>query len=176
MEPALRDVIRPGLRVLFIGYNPSLRSADLGHHYAGRSNRFWELLFRSGLTPVKLIPAEDERLLELDFGLTNIVHRPTKEAAEITVQEYAMGREMLRQVLEHYRPLVACYVGKGVYQAFSGCRKVDWGLQPKSQVSGVVDFVAPSSSGLNRMKLDRQIAIYRQLNELINSEDLLQHV
>lgn len=167
MEPVLRDLLGPHLQVVFIGYNPSLRSAEVGHHFAGRSNRFWDLLYRSGLTSAKLAPIDDERLLDFGYGLTNIVHRPTKEAAEITAEEYALGSEHLREVLQHYRPRVACYVGMGVFQAFSHRRKVEWGLQPDRQVEDIIDFVAPSPSGLNRMKLDRQIDIFRELQELL---------
>src|SRR6266704_680533 len=44
----LPDRIRPGLRVLFVGINPGIRSAAVGHHFAGFSNRFWRLLYDSG--------------------------------------------------------------------------------------------------------------------------------
>jgi mismatch-specific thymine-DNA glycosylase len=47
----LRDRIRPGLQILFVGINPGVRSATTGHHFAGFSNRFWKLLFESGLVP-----------------------------------------------------------------------------------------------------------------------------
>ena len=43
--PPLRDRIRPGVRVLFVGINPGVRSALTGHHFAGFSNRFWKLLY-----------------------------------------------------------------------------------------------------------------------------------
>ena len=45
--PALRDRIKPGVRVLFVGINPGIRSSLTGHHFAGFSNRFWTLLFES---------------------------------------------------------------------------------------------------------------------------------
>lgn len=102
-------------------------------------------------------------MLSLGYGLTNIVARPTRSAEDITTAEYEAGREILRQKLETFRPKAACYVGKGVYQQFSRRKEIPWGFQPVSVVKGVQDFVAPSSSGLVRMKIDDVIAIYREL-------------
>ena len=71
------DYLRPGLKILFVGFNPSLRSAEVGHHYANPNNRFWTIIYRAGLTTRKYLPQEDHRLLELGYGFTNIVERPT---------------------------------------------------------------------------------------------------
>ena len=73
----LRDRIKPDVRVLFAGINPGVRSALTGHHFAGFSNRFWPLLFESGLVPERLTFEHDDRLPEFGFGITNIVPRPT---------------------------------------------------------------------------------------------------
>jgi len=53
MENVLPNLIKPDLKILFVGINPGTRSAEVGHHFAGRSNRFWKFLFESGLTPIK---------------------------------------------------------------------------------------------------------------------------
>src|SRR5690348_8754158 len=73
----LRDRVAPGLRVLFVGINPGIRSATTGHHFAGYSNRFWKLLFASGLIPEPIGAEDDARLLEWGYGITNLVPRPT---------------------------------------------------------------------------------------------------
>lgn len=164
MKP-IPDHLRSGLKVLFVGYNPSLRSGETGHHYANPSNRFWKLLQLSGLTPRLYRPEEDAALLELGYGFTNIVARPTRTAEEITREEYEQGRDILRRKLEKFRPLAACYVGKGVYEAFSRRRGLDWGLQEESVVRGVADFVVPSSSGLVRMRIDEMAANFRRLKD-----------
>ena len=62
--PPLRDRIRPGVRVLFVGINPGVRSALTGHHFAGFSNRFWKLLYESGLVPEPIGYQDDDRLPE----------------------------------------------------------------------------------------------------------------
>ncbi len=164
----LKDIVEQGLKVLFIGYNPGLRSAEKGHHYAGNSNRFWDILYKSGLTPDKLNYLRDKELINYGYGSTNIIDRPSKSASELTNDEYKQGRLELLKKLEKYRPAVACYVGIGVYQAFSGIRKVTWGLQPDQVVEGILDFVAPSTSGLNRMPIIQQVEIYAQLRKLLD--------
>jgi double-stranded uracil-DNA glycosylase len=166
MKP-IRDHVMKGLKILFVGFNPSIRSSELRHHYANPNNRFWRIIYEAGLTPRKFEPTEDACLLELGYGFTNIVQRPTKAADEITKEEYKEGREILKKKIEYYRPKVVCFVGKGVYQEYSQFKSLPWGRQTKSIVPGTMDFVAPSSSGLVRMKLEEIVAIYKELTELI---------
>lgn len=165
--PQLKDIIAENLILLFVGYNPGLRSAAVGHHFAGPSNRFWKLLHEAGLTPDRMVAEEGEDVLGLGYGLTNLVARPTRAAAELTSAEYRAGAEILRQKLLTYRPRIVCYVGIGVYRAFARVRRCDYGLQPTAVVPGVADFVAPSPSGLNRMPYAEMLNIYRQLAGLV---------
>ena len=167
---AIYDHIDHNLDILFVGYNPSIRSGETGHHYANPTNRFWTILFESGLTPRKYAPTEDFKLVELHYGLTNIVSKPTVGAADITKEEYQIGRLELKEKIEHFQPRIVCFVGKGVYQEYSGVRQVEWGIQNRTLVKGTIDFVAPSSSGLVRMKKEEILNIYRELNTLKNSE------
>lgn len=163
------DHLQEGLRVLFVGYNPSLRSGETGHHYANPNNRFWTILHRSGLTDRKYRPEEDRDLLKLGYGFTNIVARPTRSADEIRPEEYEQGRRLLRGKIERFRPEIVCFVGKGVYEQYSGKKHPEWGFQPKPVVPDVRDFVAPSSSGLVRMKLDEIVHIYAGLKQWLDS-------
>ncbi|WP_430111497.1 G/U mismatch-specific DNA glycosylase [Paenibacillus sp. B1-33] len=160
---AIPDHLAPHLRILFVGYNPSLRSGATGHHYANPRNRFWQIIYQAGLTPRLYRPKEDGDLIELGYGFTNIVARPTRTAAEITAEEYAEGRQLLRQKIDTYKPQAVCFVGKGVYEKYSGRKGVAWGIQHTPVIEGVCEFVAPSSSGLVRMKLDEMVSIYAQL-------------
>src|SRR4026207_318130 len=75
--PLLRDRIRPGVQILFVGINPGVRSALTGHHFAGFSNRFWKLLYESGLVPERIGYQDGVRLPEWRYGITNIVARAT---------------------------------------------------------------------------------------------------
>ncbi|MDF2671444.1 MAG: mismatch-specific DNA-glycosylase [Paenibacillus sp.] len=162
-QAVIPDHIQEGLKVLFVGYNPSLMSSKTGHHYANPNNRFWRVLYAAGITPRLFRTDENEEMLQLGYGFTNIVARPTRTAAEITREEYEEGRIILRQKLIQYRPKTACFVGKGVYEQFSGNKSCPWGLQVSSVVEGVNDFVAPSTSGLVRMTIDELTAVFAQI-------------
>ncbi|KUP21588.1 mismatch-specific DNA-glycosylase [Paenibacillus sp. DMB5] len=165
------DHLENGLQIVFIGFNPSIRSGELGHHYANPRNNFWRILQQSGLTPRLYEAAEDGELLKLGYGFTNIVARPTVGAEDITREEYNAGRELLRGKLEQYRPQIACFVGKGVYTEFSRRPKAEWGFQTAEPVvDGVREFVAPSSSGLVRMPMSEIVGIYRQLYDFIQEK------
>lgn len=166
MEPIV-DHLRENLDVIFVGFNPSIRSSETGHHYANPNNRFWRILFESGITPRKYDTTEDYQLLDLGFGMTNIVARPTKAADEITKEEYLQGKQELKQKIETYHPKIVCFVGKGVYQQYSGKKELPWGRQEESVVPGTIDYVAPSSSGLVRMKMDEVVGIYKGIPELL---------
>ncbi|GAA3406456.1 mismatch-specific DNA-glycosylase [Paenibacillus hodogayensis] len=163
MEP-IPDHLDVGLNILFIGYNPSVRSGETGHHYANPHNRFWKIIHEAGLTPRRYKPEEDGELLKLGYGFTNIVARPTRTAAEITKEEYKAGRLRLMRTIGEYKPKVACFVGKGVYEQYVGGKTAAWGAQPHSLVPGVIEFVAPSSSGLVRMSVEEMTDIFRGLN------------
>src|SRR5919201_5952756 len=95
----LKDRIEPGVRVLFVGINPGVRSALTGHHFAGYSNRFWKLLYDAGLVPEVIDCTDDDRLPEWGFGITNIVARPTPGIDTLTPEEYVAGRaRLLRKI------------------------------------------------------------------------------
>jgi TDG/mug DNA glycosylase family protein len=162
-EAHIPDHLQAGLKIVFIGYNPSIMSSKTGHHYANPNNRFWRVLHLAGITPRLFRSDENDEMLSLGYGFTNIVARPTRTAAEITKEEYMEGRLLLRQKLMKYRPQTACYVGKGVYEQFSGNKSCPWGLQSTSVVEGVNDFVAPSTSGLVRMTLPELVEIFRKI-------------
>ena len=162
------DHLKKGLKIIFIGFNPGIKSSETGHHYAHPTNRFYKLLHEAGLTDRLYEPSEDHKLLKLGYGLTNIVQRPTKSADGIKSEEYEKGREELLEKLKKYRPEVACFTGIGVYKEFSQKSNVKRDLQPESHVKGVKEFVISSPSGLNRTPYKKQLAMYKNLKELID--------
>ncbi|WP_211746980.1 mismatch-specific DNA-glycosylase [Paenibacillus sp. Marseille-Q4541] len=167
MEP-ISDHLEHGLQIIFIGFNPSIKSGETGHHYANPRNNFYRILYQSGLTPRLYEASEDGDLLKLGYGFTNIVARPTVGIDDIKKEEYAEGREILKQKLEKYRPEVACFVGKGVYAKYAKRTKADWGFQPEPFLPEMHEFVAPSSSGLVRMPMNEIIGIYSQLSAYVH--------
>jgi TDG/mug DNA glycosylase family protein len=98
----LKDVIRPRLDVLFVGINPGLYTAAIGHHFGRPGNRFWPALNASGLLRAPLTPYESTRLLESNVGITNIVDRATAAAAELTRAELRRGaRRVTKRILRY---------------------------------------------------------------------------
>lgn len=168
-EPAggIPDLLRPGLALVFCGYNPSLRSGMTGHNYAHPGNRFWRVLHAAGITDRLYAPDEDGLLLERGIGFTNIVPRPTRRADELTRDEIRTGAAALREKLERYQPRAVAYTGIGVYKWLRGPSGVTWGVQPESAVPGVTDIVVPSPSGLNRMILEELVEHYTVLTRYI---------
>jgi TDG/mug DNA glycosylase family protein len=150
MTGRLRDRIKPGVRVLFVGINPGVRSALTGHHFAGFSNRFWPLLFESGLVPERLTFEHDDRLPEFGYGITNIVPRPTPGIDTLTPAEFVDGRLRLTRKIRRYRPAIVAMVGVTVYRAMFPNRKgaVALGRQPERIGESLV-FVLPNPSGRN---------------------------
>lgn len=167
-DPFLPDIVGPTLQILFVGFNPSTRAAALGHHYAGRGNQFWRLLGGAGLTPRTLHPSEDHLVAEWGLGLTNLVSRPTRSAADLTQSELRAGVPRLAQLAATHRPRVVAYTGKGVFTAAASVSHADWGAQPSSLFGGPVDFVLPSPSGLARMPFEQKLEWYRSLKQLIS--------
>lgn len=164
---ALPDYLAPGLRVLFVGFNPGETSAREGRYYAYKGNRFYWLLWQASLTDRLYAPSEDGDLLQLGYGLTDLVGRSTKSSSDLVGADLQQGRAELLAKLEQYRPRVACYNGKGVYAALAGQRRVEYGSQPASLVPGVTDFVAASPSGRSREPLQTKLELYRELGRLI---------
>ena len=158
------DLLKPGLALVFCGYNPSLTSGQSGHHYAHPGNRFWRVLYASGITERLYKPEEDEQLPDmLGIGFTNLASRPTRRADELTREEIRAGAKEQRKKLERFEPRVVAYTGIGVYKWFRATSKVSWGVQDDPAVPGVTDVVVPSPSGLNRMRFEELVEHYRAL-------------
>jgi mismatch-specific thymine-DNA glycosylase len=167
MHQDVPDYLRPGLRLVIIGINPGLRSGTTGHHYAYPGNHFWPLLYESGLLPERLTYAEDFRAVDYGIGLTNLCDRTSREASDLSREELAAGAPVLRQKLLEHQPLFACFNGMGIYEAFSGRRKVKPGLQEET-VGKTRMFVVPSSSG-RTAAYPRQVKLgyFEQLRRLL---------
>jgi TDG/mug DNA glycosylase family protein len=168
--PPLRDRIRPGVRVLFVGINPGIRSALTGHHFAGFSNRFWKLLFEAGLVPERITFEDDDRLPEWGYGITNIVPRPTPGIDTLAPEEYVAGRLRLRRKVARYQPVVLAMVGVTVFRAMFPERKgaVTPGAQPE-RLGGSRVFVLPNPSGRNaNFTYAEMLAAFRALRRYLN--------
>ena len=147
-EKVLRDVIGPGLRVLFCGINPGLYSGATGHHFARPGNRFWPTLHRAGFTDRLLRPDEDRLLLEYECGVTNLVARTTAAASELSDEEIRQGGTALEGKVRRYAPAWVAFVGIGAYRTAFEDRRAALGAQERT-IGGARVWVLPNTSGLN---------------------------
>src|SRR5258706_15324651 len=116
IPPPLADRIRPPVRVLFVGINPGIRSSMTGHHFAGYSNRFWKLLYESGLVDEPIGYADDGRLPEWGFGVTNLVPRPTPGIDPLRPDEYVARARALRRKIRRVKPEIVAFVGVTLFR------------------------------------------------------------
>jgi double-stranded uracil-DNA glycosylase len=151
----LPDYLLSGLELVLVGINPGLRSAAKGHHFAGAGNKFWALLFESGLVPVKLGYEDDHRLPEFGIGIANIVARPSGSSSELGPSDYRKGRKLLVAKLMEHRPRAAALVGvtvlREIWPAISACpapRVVRCG-RIEETIGETALFVLPNPSGRN---------------------------
>jgi double-stranded uracil-DNA glycosylase len=187
IEPAwaglrLRDRIAPGVRVLFVGINPGVRSAETGHHFAGFSNRFWRLLTEARLVPEPIAYVDDARLVEWGLGITNLIARPTPGIGDLRPQEYIDGWIVLEKKIRRYRPAVVALVGVTLYRAIlpllgdpAPLRRRSAATPPESVlglrpevVHGARLFVLPNPSGRNaNFSYGEMLAAFRALKRYI---------
>jgi TDG/mug DNA glycosylase family protein len=153
----LKDVVRPPVRALFVGINPGIRSSLTGHHFAGFSNRFWQLLYESRLVPEPLTSTDDVRLPEWGYGVTNLVARPSPGIDDLRPSEYVDGWNVLEEKIRRATPEYVALVGVTLYRAllpFLGggrqrpAARLRLGLQPQT-IHGSKVVVLPNPSGRN---------------------------
>jgi TDG/mug DNA glycosylase family protein len=147
-DKTIPDVLAPGLDVLFCGINPGLYSGALGQHFARPGNRFWPALHNGGFTPRLYRPSEQEELLKLKLGITNVVARTTARADELTDDELRAGGKLLQAKVEQYRPRWLAVVGITAYRTAFGFPKARVGRQ-EHRIGETGVWVLPNPSGLN---------------------------
>ena len=159
------DLLSPGLKVLFSGINPSLYSAAVGHHFARPGNRYWPTLHAAGFTPRLFSPAEGVRLLELGYGITNLVERSTASADELSEEELIAGGLRLQAKVATHAPRIIAFLGITAYRAAFDRPRSSIGPQPEV-ISNSSIWVLPNPSGLNaHYRLTDLARLYGELRE-----------
>ena len=147
---------------MLIGINPGVMSATTGHHFAGPTNRFWRLLYESGIVPEPVTHEDDVRLPGWGIGMTNLVARPTPGIDTLRPEEYLDGWKILEKKIERFRPQVVAFVGVTMYRALwrvighvpgqakaAGAAGVITPGFQHATVHGARVFVLPNPSGRN---------------------------
>lgn len=180
----LTDQIKPGVRVLFVGINPGVRSATTGHHFAGFSNRFWKLLAESGLISEPITFEQDHRLPEFGFGITNLVARPSPGINDLAPSDYVEGWTILEKKIRRYRPEILALVGVTLYRAIEPLvagevdRKTRAAMKSRpitlgpqgAAIHGAQVVVLPNPSGRNaNFSYAEMLDAFRGLRRILNA-------
>ncbi len=170
----LRDCVRAPVRILFVGINPGIRSAAIGHHFAGYSNRFWKLLYDARIVPEPIGTEDDWRLPEWGLGITNLVPRATPGIDSLDPQEYVAGARTLRAKVRRLKPEIVAFVGVTLFRSVFGRRSgspVRPGAQ-RERFEGAAVFVLPNPSGRNaNYTYKEMLASFRALGRRLTSKE-----
>jgi TDG/mug DNA glycosylase family protein len=140
----LPNTVGLSMRVLIVGLNPGIQTAEMGVGFHHPANRFWPAAVASGLVTKTLDPYH---ALRVDgMGMTNLVRRASKAADVLTKDEYVDGVARLERLVSWLQPRVVCFVGLAGYRA-AIARKAVVGWQ--EDFAGSRAFLMPNTSGLN---------------------------
>jgi TDG/mug DNA glycosylase family protein len=163
------DLVRPGLRWLLVGVNPSLWSAWSGHHFASPTNRLWKVLHRAGFMDRQLQPHETDAILAAGVGITNFVERATVSADEVGAAELRAGLGRLAELVERCQPNWVVPLGLTAYRAATLRRRAQVGRQP-DQLGGRPVWLLPNPSGRAAAYSPADLTeLYAQLRRSANS-------
>ncbi len=168
---SLRDRVGPGVRLLFVGINPGMRSEAIGHHFAGYSNRFWKLLHDARIVPEPIGTEDDDRLPEWGLGITNLVPRATPGIDTLKPREYVAGLRLLRRKVRRWQPAIVAFVGVSLYRFVIAAKgPIAPGPQPGT-FEGASLFVLPNPSGRNaNFSYAEMLAAFRALGDALHRQ------
>jgi len=138
----LEDVLAEGLAVVFCGTSAGDKSGRIQAYYAGRGNKFWQVLFRLKLTPRQFRPEEYLLVLAHDIGLTDLVKRPGFDG---TPDEKDVDAASFRKKMAENRPAIVGFNGKEAAKRCLGQESVEYGRQ-KAPFEKAVVYVLPSTA------------------------------
>ena len=156
-DATVPDLLPPrgvDLRLLFVGINPGLWTAATQTHFAHPVNRFYPALLAAGIIERPIDPAagmtdaDREHLTSRGIGITNVVHRATARADELTDEELRAGGQRLEALVARVHPRVVALAGITAYRSAFGRRKARLGRQAET-LGGAELWVVPNPSGLN---------------------------
>jgi TDG/mug DNA glycosylase family protein len=165
----LPDLIADGVRLLFTGINPGLRSVAVQGHFAPRGNRFYPALLRAGITDhlidasAGMSAADRAHLLDQGIGITSLVARATASADELGPAELIEGARALAGRVRRFRPRAVAILGVTAYRTAFQSPRARLGRQPADLGDSQL-WVVPNPSGRNaHASLDALAAAYREV-------------
>ena len=168
----LPDYLAHDLDIVFVGLNPGLSSVEAGHYFANKRNRFWPALNASGLLSKPVESSNDHLLLNEGIGFTDVVKRPTRGSSDLRAADFRKWAPVLREKLERYQPLVACFHGVTAFRNFWKYTEGDdeaVALGPQKLTIGIsATFVVPNPSPANAAySHDDIVRSYRKLKAFL---------
>jgi len=144
----LPDLLKEGILLLICGTAVGRESARRKCYYSHHTNKFWDVLYKTGLTDKRLCPERYYELLEYGIGLVDLAKKKAGVDKELTKSDFDIDKFI--QKIKQYRPKVVCFNGKTVAKIVLGKlfnkKNVEYGFQ-KEQIGDTLIFVAPSTSG-----------------------------
>jgi double-stranded uracil-DNA glycosylase len=131
----LPDLLRDGLKLVFVGTAAGQRSADVGHYYAHPGNRFWRTIHETGITPRQYHPHEFPSLLDLRIGFTDMCK--SGAGMDDTALKFPIDVPAFREKMQQYQPKTIAFTSKKAASLFYGrpTKTIALGRQPQDQNS-----------------------------------------
>ena len=152
--------------MVFCGTALGRVSAQKRAYYAHPGNLFWRTLHATGLTPIRLAPADWPRLVEWGIGLTDVCKAHFGNDAELPAG--AFDAHALRAKIERHAPRILAFTSKtaaaAVLERPTGA--VPLGAQPE-RIGATRLFVLPSPSGQARRYWDT--AVWQSLADAVQA-------
>ncbi|MGL5206483.1 MAG: mismatch-specific DNA-glycosylase [Acidaminococcaceae bacterium] len=142
----LPDVLTNDLKVVFCGTAPGNVSAQEGAYYANCSNKFWEMLYKMGLTEEKMLAKDFQNVLACGIGLTDMAKE--RFGMDKVLKKDDFDQEAFEAKILKYQPRVLCFTSKRAAQSYYGLSSsgdIHYGRQDK-KIGQTVIFVLPSPS------------------------------
>ena len=147
-----------------------MRSAAVGHHFAGPSNRFWKLLYESRLVPEPVTWSDDDRLTGWGLAITNLVARATPGVGDLHPSELTAGRRALIAKVRRHKPAIVALVGVMIYRSLFPETARNATVAPGEvavTLAGARVFVLPNPSGRNaNYSYQEMLAAFARLAEV----------
>jgi len=140
----LPDVLGPNMKIIFCGTAVSNKSVKEKAYYSERNNRFWEILHKIRLTPMKLNPKDFRSVRNYGLGLTDLVKSKAAVDSELKVSDY--NTSSLTRKIKRLKPKVLCFNGKKTAKIYLKRKRVNYGFQ-NEKINSTRIFIALSTSG-----------------------------
>jgi TDG/mug DNA glycosylase family protein len=142
----LQDLLQDRLRIVLCGTAVGTVSAAVGAYYAHKQNKFWRILYETGLTPELMEPQHYRELLQHRIGLTDFVKTHAGMDHQVPLAKLAEdSRARLSASIAKFRPGFLAFTSKTAGQSFLGGKR-DYGEQIE-RIAETRIWILPSTSG-----------------------------